>query len=93
MAELEDAPKRFQVLAQLERVCRTHHALAERLKDRPFETRVLEYCDAASNPQRIVLDANFTAGVRKIRNILIIECYNYGFLAEVTRIVKQTDGL
>jgi hypothetical protein len=91
MAKLENSPKRSQVLAQLERVCRIHHALADRLNNRPYELRVLEYRDAESNPQRIALDAKFAAGVRKIRNILIVESYDYGFLAEVTRIVKQTD--
>ena len=84
-------PRRFVSL--LEHVCRTHRALTERLANRPYELRVLEYRDAESKPQRIVLDAKFTVGVRKIRNILIIECYDYGFLPEVTRIVKQTDGI
>jgi hypothetical protein len=93
MAELEDSPKRSQALAQLEHVCRTHHTLADRLKHRPYQRRLLEYRDAASRPQRIMLDATFAAGVRKIRNMLIIECYDYGLLAEVTRMVKQTDGI
>jgi hypothetical protein len=79
---------RSQALAQLEHVCRIHRALTERRKHEPYELRVLGYRDAASRPQRIVLDAKFAAGVRKIRNILIIECFDYGFLPEVTRIVK-----
>jgi hypothetical protein len=91
MAERADSPKRSQALAQLEHVCRTHRDLTDRLKNHPYELRVLEYRDAESNPQRIALDATFAAGVRKIRNILIVESYDYGFLAEVTRIVKQTD--
>jgi hypothetical protein len=93
MAALEDSPQRSQFLAQLEHVCRTHRALAERLTNRPYELRALGYRDAASRPQRIVLDAKFAAGVRKIGNILIIECHDYGFLPEVTRIVKKTDGI
>jgi hypothetical protein len=74
-------------------VCRIHQALNERLKHRPDEVRLLAYRDATSDPQRILLDATFDAGVQKIRNSLIIECYDYGFLAEVVRIVKQTDGI
>lgn len=40
MTELEDLSKRSQALAQLEHVCHTHRALAERLNNRPFELRV-----------------------------------------------------
>jgi len=93
MAELEDSPKHSQALAQLEHVCRIHRALTEQLRNRPYERRALEYRDAGSQPQRIMLDATFTAGVLKIRRTLIIECHDYGFLSEVTRIVRQTDRL
>jgi hypothetical protein len=89
MAELEDSPKRPQALAQLEHVCRIHRSVTGQLRHRPDERRVLEYLDAASQPQRIMLDAAFAAGVLKIRRTLIIECHDYGFLSEVTRIVKQ----
>ena len=89
MAELADSPKRSQALAQLEHVCRIHRALTAQLRHRPDERRDLEYRDAASHPQHIVLDATFAAGVQKIRRTLIIECHDYGFLSEVTRIVRQ----
>jgi hypothetical protein len=73
MAELQDSPKRSQALEQLEHVCRI---LIERLRNRPDERRALEYRDAASQPQRIVLDTIFAAGVQKVCRTLIIECHD-----------------
>ena len=91
MATRDEGPKRALALTQLERVCRIHQAVTTRLTQRPQEVRILKYWDTTARPQRIVLDATFNAGVRKIRQTLMAECSEYGLLADVIRIVKQTD--
>lgn len=92
MAELADTPKRSQLLAQLKRVCHLQHAISKSLGHHPKAMHRIRYEDAASQTHWIEIDAQFTAGLSKIRRTLIAECHDQGFVDEMAYIFQRIDG-
>jgi hypothetical protein len=93
MAELAETPKRSQKLTQLERVCRLQRSIAQTLLHHPNSAHRIAYTGTASQRQAIEIDAQFSAGLQKIRRTLIGECHDQGLTEEIAQILRRVEAL
>src|SRR5687768_9387214 len=91
MAELADTPKRAQRLAQLDRVCRLQHSIAQTLSHHPNSAHRITYKGTESYYLSMEIDAQFSAGLNKIRRALIGECHDQGFTEEIAQILNRVE--